>query len=126
MTRAYTLKKRAERQAETRQRIVARRRGGHAIDRDGPSVKLGVVFRQRLAQRDEAAAAPADASADADAAKAADDAKGQAIQDYIAQQGLSATALSVQVEGDAEMPATVWGAHHGRLTEVRFLQGPQE
>lgn len=50
-----------------------------------------------------AAAAPADASADADAAKAADDAKGQAIQDYIAQQGLSATALSVQEIGRAHV-----------------------
>lgn len=64
------------------------------------------------------AAAPADASADADAAKAADDAKGQAIQDYIAQQGLSATALSVQVEGDA---AKVFGVAPDQATREKII-----
>lgn len=65
-----------------------------------------------------AATAPADASADADAAKAADDAKGQAIQDYIAQQGLSATALSVQVEGDA---AKVFGVAPDQATREKII-----
>jgi len=66
----------------------------------------------------KAAAAPADASADADAAKAADDAKGQAIQDYIAQQGLSATALSVQVTGDA---ASVFGVAPDQATREKII-----
>jgi nucleoid-associated protein YgaU len=65
-----------------------------------------------------AAAAPADASADAGAAKAADDAKGQAIQDYIAQQGLSATALSVQVEGDV---AKVFGVAPDQATREKII-----
>lgn len=65
-----------------------------------------------------AAAATSTAPADADAAKAADDAKGQAIQDYIAKQGLSATALSVQVEGDT---AKVFGVAPDQATREKII-----
>ncbi|MFP3889970.1 peptidoglycan-binding protein LysM [uncultured Ralstonia sp.] len=67
-----------------------------------------------------AAAAPADTSADAGAAdaEAANQAKGQAIEQYIAQQGLSATALSVQVDGDA---AKVFGVAPDQPTREKII-----
>ncbi|MHA6907203.1 peptidoglycan-binding protein LysM [Ralstonia pseudosolanacearum] len=63
-------------------------------------------------------AAPADASADADAAEAANRAKGEAIEQYIAQQGLTATALSVQVDGDQ---AKVFGVAADQATREKII-----
>ncbi|MCL9845356.1 peptidoglycan-binding protein LysM [Ralstonia solanacearum] len=66
------------------------------------------------------AAAPADASADADAdaADAANRAKGDAIEQYIAQQGLTATALSVQVDGEQ---AKVFGVAADQATREKIV-----
>lgn len=62
-----------------------------------------------------AAAAPADAPADADVSNRA---KSAAIEQYIAQQGLSATALSVQVDGDA---AKVFGVAPDQATREKIV-----
>ncbi|MHA6821169.1 peptidoglycan-binding protein LysM [Ralstonia pseudosolanacearum] len=62
--------------------------------------------------------ASADASADADAAEAANRAKGEAIEQYIAQQGLTATALSVQVDGDQ---AKVFGVAADQATREKIV-----
>jgi nucleoid-associated protein YgaU len=69
---------------------------------------------EKLFHRDTAAA-PTEAPADADAANRA---KSEAIEQYIAQQGLSATALSVQVDGDA---AKVFGVAPDQATREKII-----